>query len=99
MLDSVIKSLFMTVPMVLSMLVYYKIDKEYAITDKISLKIKVDKKWQPVLVVCCSFAFTIIFSIIIGYIINIPDNLFSIFNGFIMGIALGFALILQNENK
>ncbi|MBU3137405.1 hypothetical protein KPL39_14135 [Clostridium gasigenes] len=99
MLDSIIKSLFMMVPMALSMAVYYKIDKECSITDKISSKIKVDKKWQPVLVICCSFAFIIIFSIIIGYIINIPENLFLIFNGFIMGIGLGFALKLQNENK
>ncbi|MGH4121573.1 MAG: hypothetical protein ACREV6_01345 [Clostridium sp.] len=99
MLDSLIKSLFISVPMLLSMAVYYKVDKEYAITDKVSLKIKVDKKWQPLLVVCCSFAFVIFLGIVCIYIINIPTNLFFISNSLIMGIGVGFANKLQNKNK
>lgn len=85
--------------MLLSMAVYYKVDKEYAITDKVSLKIKVDKKWQPLLVVCCSFAFAIILGIGCRYIINIPTNLFFISSSLIMGIGVGFANRLQNQNK
>ena len=76
MLDSLIKSLFITVPMLLGMGVYYKVDKEYVITNKVSLKIKVVKKWQPLLVVCCSFSFPIILGIVCMFIINIPTNLF-----------------------
>lgn len=99
MLDSLIKLLSISVPMLLSISVYNKVDKEYAITDKVSLKIKVDKKWQPLLVVCCSFAFTIILGIGCIYIINIPNNLFFIFSSLIMGIGVGFANRLQNKNK
>ncbi|MBU3134441.1 hypothetical protein KPL40_18675 [Clostridium gasigenes] len=43
MLDLSIKSLFIVVPMLLSMAVYYKVDKEYAIIDKVSLKIKTNR--------------------------------------------------------
>ncbi|NKF05653.1 hypothetical protein J1C67_16340 [Clostridium gasigenes] len=99
MLDLLIKSLFIVVPMLLSMVVYYKVDKEYTITDKVSLKIKVDKKWQPLLVVCCSFTFVIILDIVSMHIINIPTNLFFIFSSLTMGIGVGFANKLQNKNK
>ncbi|MBU3109472.1 hypothetical protein [Clostridium gasigenes] len=99
MLDSLIKSLFVLVPMLLSMAVYYKVDEEYSITDKVSSKIKLDKKWQPFLGVCCSFAFSIILGIACMYIINIPSNLFFIFSSLIMGIGVGFANKLRNENE
>ncbi|MBB6622390.1 hypothetical protein H7E67_02995 [Clostridium gasigenes] len=92
-------SLIIVVPMLLSMGVYYKVDEEYAITDKVSSKIKVNKKWQPLLMVCCSFAFLIIIGSACMYIINIPTNLFFIFSSLIMGIGVGFANKLQNENK
>ena len=99
MLDSIIKSLFVSVPMLLSMGVYYNVDKEYSITSKVSLKIKVDKKWQPLLVVSCSFAFSIILGIAFMSIINNPTNLFFIPSSLIMGIGVGFANRLQNLNK
>ena len=98
MLDALIRLLLVAVPMSLSMAFYNKIDKEYAITDKVSLKIKVDKKWQPLLVVCCSFAFVTILCIAC-IVIDIPNNLFFLFGSLIMGINSGFAFRLQNQNK
>lgn len=99
MLDSLIKSLFILVPLMLSMIVYHNFDKEYVITDKISAKIKMNKKWQPFLVVCSAFILQIIIGIVGIYFIDIPTNVFFIFSGLITGIATGFSNKLQNQIK
>ncbi|WP_346916802.1 hypothetical protein [Clostridium sp.] len=99
MLDSLIKLLFVLVPLMLSMVVYHNFDKEYVITDKISTKIKVNKKWQPFLVLGCAFALQIIVGIVGIYLIDIPTNVFFIFGGLMTGISTGFSNKLQNKIK
>jgi hypothetical protein len=99
MLNSLFKSLLITLPMLLSMAIYYKVDKEYAITDKIGLKIKVDTKWKPFLVICCSFLLALIFGIIGIYVISIPTNLYFILSSLIFGLGLGLANKLLSQNK
>ncbi|PRR82650.1 hypothetical protein CLVI_16170 [Clostridium vincentii] len=98
-MNSLFKSLFMIVPMSLSMVTYFKFDKEYLITDKISYKINVDKKWKPCVVISCYFLFMLILGIIGIYVIDISDNLYSIMSGLVLGVSLGFVNKLSNQNK
>jgi len=99
MLNSLLKSFYISVPMILSMSIYFQIDKKYEITDKISPKIKADKKWQPLLVLSFCFLFMLVFGIANIYIINIPTNLYFILSSLITGAGVGFANKLSTQIK
>ena len=99
MLNSLIKSLYISVPMVLSMAIYFQADKKYEITDKISSKIRANKKWQPLIVVCFCFLFMLIFGISNIYILNIPTNLYFILSSLMTGAGVGFANKLSTQTK
>lgn len=97
MLNSILRSLLISIPLLLSMIFYGMIDKKYRLTDKISAKINIAKSWQPVAVVLISFAFIVILGIAGIYFIDISTNVYFLFSGLIAGVAIAFATEIQRQ--
>jgi hypothetical protein len=80
--DLLYKLLAFIVPVLLSQIIYSKVDGRYEITNKISLKIPVQDKWKASFCVCC-----ILIIILIIWIINSSYVVTDILNGGLVGIG------------
>ncbi len=98
------KLIYEMIPMLLSLgvsqIAYLKVDKKYGISDKISSKIRVKDKWKSFFCFSCTMLIILSFWIIDMYVIDIPQTIYSILNGIVIGIGIGMSnqmLILKNK--
>lgn len=97
MVDSLIKALPMLFSMVIGGFVYFKIDKKYNVTDKISSKLPIKQQWKASFILCCAIVSTLIIGMIGIYVINIPDALYKIIAGIIAGIGINISAKLSSK--
>lgn len=74
-----------------TMLIYGKIDQKYLITDKISSKLKISKRWQPVFFAIMPLLVIIILGFIGILFIRIPDIVYCVVSGIVSGIGVQMA--------
>ncbi|MDR3598749.1 hypothetical protein [Clostridium sp.] len=82
--DFLSKLLPMIIPMMLSQIVYCKIDKKKEITNKLSSKLGIQQEWLPF----CAFLSSSIILLIMFYF-GIPVLLFLALGGTVTGIVCG----------
>ena len=83
------KSLTMLLPLILSQIIYLKIDKRYYITNTISSKISIQQQWKAAFCFCCVVISIFVIGIFGIDVIGIPDTIYNILNGILAGIGLG----------
>jgi len=83
------KSLIMLLPLILSQIIYFKIDKRYDITNTISSKIPIQQQWRAAFCFCCVVISIFVIGVFGIYVIEIPDTIYNILNGILAGIGIG----------
>lgn len=82
--------LYRLLPMILSLAlsqcIYTKIDKKYEVTNKVASKLYIKDKWQGAIFYCFTLMVILIVGAVSIYVIDIPDTLYSIFGGILIGI-------------
>ena len=86
--DFIFKYLPFLISMLISQFVYYKLNKKYKITDKISLKLHIKQDWLAFFFICFTFTLILIIGIMGIYLINISTVTFSIICGIATGITI-----------
>lgn len=71
--------LLMIIPMIIGSVLYLGIDSKYNLTEKISSKMKIDKKWQPFCVFCTM--------LVLGVFLAMVDTPRWVL-GFVMGVTI-----------
>ena len=92
MINSFLNKLPMIIALSLSMIIYFSIDKNNKITNKINSYINIDYKWRPCFFVCSTFLITFIVGILGIYIIHIPDLIYSVLSGIILGVGTSISV-------
>ncbi|AWK50250.1 hypothetical protein DIC82_03870 [Clostridium beijerinckii] len=79
----------MILTMVLSKIIYIKIDKKYDITNKLCTKLHIEQEWISFYGVCFGIISIIIIEVLSIEIINIPEVFYYISGGIFAGIGIG----------
>ena len=89
----------MLVAMAISMFIYNDIDKKFKLTKKISCYITVQEKWKPFFCICIVFLSIFIIGILGLFIVEIPDFIYSILTGIVVGIGVAITTKIDNRNN
>ena len=79
----------MILTMVLTEIIYIKIDKKYEVTNKICAKLHIEQEWIRFYGVCCGIISIVIIGVLDIDIINIPEIFYYISGGILAGIGIG----------
>lgn len=86
--DLLNKLLPMILSLALSQFIYIKIDKKYEVTNKVSSKLHIKHEWKASFCVCCTFICILSIGVLGIYVIDIPEILYSILNGILIGTCV-----------
>ena len=79
----------MILTMVLSKIIYIKIDKKYDVTNKVCAKLHIEQEWISFYAICCGVISVVIIEVLDIEIINIPKIFYYILGGIFAGIGIG----------
>lgn len=79
----------MILTMLLSKVIYIKIDKKYEFTNKVCNKLHIEQEWIGFCGVICLFIYLLIIEVLGIEIIDIPEILYYIFGGIFAGVCNG----------
>lgn len=89
--DLLYKLLPMLLSLTLSLSIYLKIDEKYAVTNKISSKLRIQQQWKAFFCVNCIMISILIIGVFGIYVIDIPAIIYSILSGILAGMGIGMA--------
>jgi len=81
------KLVLMILTMLLSKIIYIKIDKKYEVTNKVCTKLHIEQEWIGFCSVCCLFIYLFIIEILGIEIIDIPEIFYYILGGILAGMS------------
>jgi hypothetical protein len=97
-----ISSLYRSIPILLSLIlsefIYINIDKKYEVTNKISSKLHIKQEWKTCFCICCAFIGMLIIGVFGIYVIDIPELLYSILSGILMGTSISIVAKMSHKN-
>jgi len=79
----------MILTMVLSKIIYIKIDKKYDVTNKVCAKLHIEQEWIGFYGVCCGIISIVVIDVLGIEIINITETFYYILGGIFAGIGIG----------
>ncbi|AYE33251.1 hypothetical protein [Clostridium septicum] len=85
----ILEVLFIMVPLAISLIIYMKIDKKYAITNIISLKLGIKREWMAFFCFCFTILIMLTINMINEYVINILPIVYFILGGIFTGMVVG----------
>ena len=85
------KILPMILSLALSQFIYFKIDKKYGVTNKISLKLRMRQEWKPTFCAGIGLVFPLVLGIMGVYVIEIPTTVYFILSGIFTGIGISIS--------
>ena len=97
MLSSLYKLIPLFISMLLSMIIYYFIDKKCNITKKLNSLIPVNEEWKSFFCVCFMFVIIIICGILGIYIISIPEPIYYMLIGIVVGIGIEISTNISSD--
>lgn len=98
-LDRIYDFLPLLILMSLSNMAYFKIDKKFNITEKISSILPMDYKWKEAFCLCCIMVIIMYLGLFSRCIIEIPSTLFSGITGILTGTGLALSSELSVRKK
>lgn len=98
-MDSLAKTLPMLVALILSQLLYLKIDAKFNLTGKIALKLPIRAEWKASFIICAVILSILLVGVIGIYVIDIPDLLYAVICGIFAGVSICIAIKLPHKDK
>lgn len=97
MVNSLVKTMPMLLFIMISQLIYLKIDNKYNVTNKISSRISIRQELKAFLCICCVMISILIIGVIGIYVIDINNTLYSVISGTITGIGISISVKLSKK--
>ena len=89
--NEVSKLFVMLLYIVLSQIIYLKLDEKYEITKKVSSKLHIREERKSFFCICSSIIIVSIIGVVGIYVIGLSSNVYFILSGIIIGIGGGMA--------
>jgi hypothetical protein len=97
MANSLVKALPMLLSMMISQLIYLKIDSKYNVTNKISSRLSIRQEFKAFLCICSVLISILIIGVIGIYVIDITNTLYGIISGLLAGIGIVISVKLSKK--